>query len=79
MAERGTGETEGKPWGRVAGLLTGCLVTLLGVANRLDPAVILLRAFTSAVLLAGLVRLGFAVGTRLDPGETVSPNPPPGE
>ena len=38
-----------RPWGRVFGLLSACLVTLVGVARNLDPLVILQRAAIAGV------------------------------
>ena len=39
------------PWGRVAGLLAGCCVTMIGVVLGLEPATILLRAVIAAVVV----------------------------
>jgi hypothetical protein len=47
----------GRPWGRCAGVLTGCLVTLIGVLYGVDPATILLRATIAALILGVLVGL----------------------
>ena len=46
-----------KPWGRIVGLLAGCLVTLIGVAHGIDPGIILLRAVVAALLLGVLTAI----------------------
>lgn len=47
--------------GTVAGLLTACVVTLIGLAVGLEPFVILCRATVSAVLIGSLVSFGMSV------------------
>ncbi len=49
------------PWGRVAGLLTACFVTLTGVTLQLDPNVILLRAAAGAFVVGVTVAITAAV------------------
>jgi len=46
-----TEETTTRPWGRIVGLLTACLVTLIGVLCGLEPDVILQRALISSMLV----------------------------
>jgi len=48
-----------RPWGRAAGLLTGCAVTLTGVAIGLNPDVIAIRASCSGILI-GTLAIGMA-------------------
>ncbi|HUS39665.1 MAG TPA: hypothetical protein VMX74_09455 [Pirellulales bacterium] len=43
-------ETPSPPWGRIVGLLTACLVTLIGVLSGLAPDLILQRALISSVI-----------------------------
>lgn len=49
-----------RPWGRAAGLLTGCAVTLTGVVLGLSPEVIAIRAACSGFLIGGLTAIGVA-------------------
>lgn len=61
-----------RPWGRLLGLLCGCIVTLVGVVFNLDPLVVLQRAVIAgvsmgilgAVFAAVLNQLTFRRGTR---------------
>jgi len=46
-----------RPWGRAAGLVTGCVVTLIGVGTGLSPHVITLRAVCSAVFIGILTAI----------------------
>ena len=50
-----------QPWGLIAGLLTACVVTLVGVVCQLQPTTILFRA-TVASFGVGLV-VGLAYST----------------
>ena len=43
-----------RPWGRILGLLCGCIVTLVGVSSNLDPLLVLKRAVTAG-LVVGLI------------------------
>ncbi len=43
-----------QPWGKIVGLLAGCLATLIGVVNGLAPETIAVRALVAAVLLGGM-------------------------
>lgn len=52
------------PWGSVAALLAGCLVTLIGVIRGVDPDVILLRAVVAAVVLGVLATLAGSLVNR---------------
>ncbi len=59
-----TTQSDNRPWGYIVGLLTACLVTLIGVLSGLDPYVILLRAAGASVatgcvtsIVAGLVQV----------------------
>jgi hypothetical protein len=45
---------DGTPWGRAAGFLGGCAVTLIGVICGLEPEIILVRA-VGAGLATGLI------------------------
>ncbi len=47
----------GQPWARAGGLLAGCAATIAGVAQSVDPDVILFRATVSAVGVAVVIRL----------------------
>lgn len=38
-----------RPWGKASGLLAACFATLIGVACRLEPDVILMRAVVAGV------------------------------
>ena len=47
--------TEGnRPWGPLLGLMTGCIVAVVGIVRGLDPEIILWRAAGTA-LACGLV------------------------
>ena len=52
---------EAFPAGMFVALLTGASVTLVGVFHGLEPAVILIRSFVSAVMLGCLVSLGASI------------------
>ena len=41
-----------RPWGRLTGMLTACVVTVTGVVCGLEPNVILMRAAIAATVLA---------------------------
>ncbi|MFK7738233.1 MAG: hypothetical protein AB8B50_19565 [Pirellulaceae bacterium] len=49
------------PAGRVAALLTGAGVVLVGVFLNLQPSVILVRAFISSCVMGFIVSLGTSV------------------
>lgn len=49
------------PLGRVMGLLTASLVSLIGLAMGLEPQVILWRAMIASVLIGSLVAFGMSV------------------
>lgn len=49
-----------RPWGRAFGLLTACVVTLIGVSRNLSPDVIAIRAICSGLLIGGLAAVGMA-------------------
>ncbi len=57
-------QEDNRPWGGVAALLTGSLVTLIGVLNGVEPATILLRAFAAGVLLGGLASVASSIVRR---------------
>ncbi len=46
----------GQPWARASGLLGGCVATIAGVAQSVDPDVIVYRATLAAVAVAIAVR-----------------------
>ncbi|MBX3444718.1 MAG: hypothetical protein KF774_20125 [Planctomyces sp.] len=45
----------GQPWGRACGLLGACAVTLGGVAQQMDPDVILYRSVIAGATISGIV------------------------
>jgi len=47
--------------GTVGGLMTACIVTLLGVSAGLEPDVILWRALVSGLAMSLLVSFGISV------------------
>ena len=49
------------PAGMFAALLTAACVTLVGVCLVLEPFVILVRAFFSAIVIGSLVSLGVSI------------------
>lgn len=49
MAEQNTSQ----PWGRIIGLLTAALVTLIGIVSGFEPFVILQRAVCASLLVGG--------------------------
>ena len=49
------------PAGMFVSLLTGSIVTLVGIFSGLEPLVILVRSFVSAVVLGCLVSLGISI------------------
>jgi hypothetical protein len=51
----------GQPWARASGLLGACAATLAGVAQSVDPDVILFRATVSAIAVAVVVRVFCAI------------------
>ncbi|HZT79871.1 MAG TPA: hypothetical protein VFA26_06605 [Gemmataceae bacterium] len=56
----------GLPWGKIAAVLGGAGVTVIGVVRGLDPEVILFRAVVSAALLgAAGAALGFVANRYL--------------
>jgi uncharacterized membrane protein YccC len=48
-------------FGMASGLLTACIVTLIGLAVGLEPYVILWRAAVSAFLIGAIVSFGMSV------------------
>jgi len=46
-----------QPWARACGLLGGCATTIAGVAQSVDPDVIVYRATVAAITVAIIVRL----------------------
>jgi hypothetical protein len=54
-----------RPWGLTIALLTASFVTLVGVACRLEPDVILLRAAGAAAVLGVATRILTGVGQML--------------
>lgn len=46
-----------QPWGLAIGLLTGCVVTLIGVVLDLQPDTILFRALVGGGLVGSLIGL----------------------
>lgn len=48
------------PLGRLVGLLTACLVAVIGLAAGLEPEIILWRAFVSACLSGAVVAFGIS-------------------
>ncbi len=51
---RQVGRNQPRPWGRAAGLLTACVITLTGVIRGFSPEVILSRAACGGLVI-GLV------------------------
>ena len=49
------------PVGMFAALLTGAFVTLLGAFLMLEPFVILIRAFISAIVIGSICSLGVSI------------------
>ena len=49
------------PIGTASGLLIGCAVTTIGVANGIEPHIILIRALVSGIAMASVVGLGLSV------------------
>ena len=49
------------PWGRTVGLLTACVVTLVGTFSRLEPFVVLQRAAIAAVLVGTALTLAITL------------------
>ncbi len=49
------------PAGMFVSLLTGSIVTLVGIFSGLEPMVILVRSFVSAVVLGCLMSLGISI------------------
>ncbi len=47
----------GQPWARASGLLGGCATTIAGVAQSVDPDVIVYRATVAAITVAVIVRV----------------------
>ena len=58
---RSKSQSDQSPWGRVAGLLTACAVTLVGVMSGLDPHVILIRAAISSLVVGVVVAVGVSL------------------
>lgn len=58
-------KTPKTPLGWVAGLLTACGVTLLGVIRGLDPDVILLRASCAALVIGVVVTVAVWIAASL--------------
>lgn len=56
-----TRRTERKPWGTVSGLLTACVVTLIGVVSGLEPDIILFRAAVAGCVLGLMAAIGAAM------------------
>lgn len=48
-------------WGAMAGLLTACVVTLIGLFVELDPHIILGRACLAGVVMGVIVSFGVSV------------------
>jgi hypothetical protein len=59
----------GQPWARACGLLGGCAATLAGVAQSVDPDIIVYRATIAAVSIAIAVRLFCLVCQSAKPAE----------
>jgi hypothetical protein len=55
MTRRNTNTSREGSWPLAAGLLTGCMVTLIGVALSLPPTTILFRSTTSGCIVAFMV------------------------
>ena len=49
------------PVGRIAGLLTACMVAIIGLTIGLEPQIILWRAFVAACLSGAVVAFGVSV------------------
>ncbi|HVJ87457.1 MAG TPA: hypothetical protein VM452_17490 [Caulifigura sp.] len=47
----------GQPWARASGLLGGCATTIAGVAQSVDPDVIVYRATVAAITVAVIARV----------------------
>lgn len=51
---------ERQPWARAAALLSGCAVTFVGLVQRLDPDVLLVRILFASTATAVIVALASA-------------------
>jgi len=49
-----------QPWGRAAALLIGCVVTFFGLAQHLDPDVLLMRVLFASTATGVIVALASA-------------------
>ena len=49
------------PVGRIVGLLTACMVAIIGLVMGLEPEIILWRAFAAACLSGTVVAFGVSV------------------
>jgi hypothetical protein len=49
------------PFGSLAALFTGCIVTLIGVFSGIEPFDVLVRSVVSAVAMGLLVSIGVAI------------------
>lgn len=49
------------PFGSLAALFTGCLVTLIGVFSDIEPFVVLIRTSISAIAMGVLVSIGVSI------------------
>ena len=50
-----------KPYGRLVGLLSGCITTLIGVVHGVAPFTILCRSLIAAFAIGMTVSLGVAI------------------
>jgi hypothetical protein len=65
MASRAPRSVDRRPWVGMAGLLTGCGTTGIGIVLGLDPDVILLRAFAAGVAMAVVAAVVKGMVTRI--------------
>ncbi|QEG23394.1 hypothetical protein [Mariniblastus fucicola] len=50
-----------RPYAVLAAMLTGCIVTLIGVFSNVEPLAVLFRATLSSILMGVLVAIGIGV------------------
>lgn len=49
------------PFGALAAIITGCLVTLIGVFSDIEPFVVLIRTLVSSIAMGTLVSVGVSI------------------